>query len=218
MNSYPIFLQLKDFRCLVVGGGAVALRKVKGLLNAGALPQIIAPEVNAELLLFIEMNNLIWLRRKFEKDDTRGFQLIIAATNDKDTNAAIRLEASVAHLLVNDVSDPEGSNFHVPALVSRPPLMLAIGTSGEVPYLSHKLKEFFEDAFHPKLGDDIERLKQCRTSVIERAGNNKKLKEQLISSELNPLVDEFLCGLMLGERISESVFNSLDSEIRSPVD
>lgn len=200
MNSYPVFLQLKNFRCLVVGGGAVALRKVKGLLNAGALPQIIAPEVNAELLSVIDDNKLVWIRRKFEKEDTHGFHLIIAATNDKETNAAIRLEASVAHLLVNDVTDPEGSNFHVPALVSRPPLMLAFGTSGEVPYLSHKLKAFFEDALHSDLGDDIERLKQCRISIIERAGNDTKLKEQLISSELNPLVNEFLCGWINEEK------------------
>lgn len=200
MNSYPVFLQLKDFRCLVVGGGNVALRKVKGLLSAGSLPQIIAPEVNAELLIVIEMNNLIWVRRKFEKDDTQGFQLIIAATNDMETNAAIKLEASAAHLLVNDVSDPENSNFHVPALVSRPPLMLAFGTSGEVPYLSHRLKAFFEAALQPDLGDDIERLKQCRASIIERAGNDMKLKEQLISSELNPLVDEFLYGWINEEK------------------
>lgn len=200
MNSYPIFLQLKNFRCLVVGGGAVALRKVKGLLNAGALPQIIAPEVNAELLSIIEQNKLVWIERKFETNDTKGFQLIIAATNDKETNAAIRLEASVAHLLVNDVTDPDGSNFHVPALVSRPPLTLAFGTSGEVPYLSRKLKEFFEDTLHPELGDGIERLKQCRISIIERAGNDTKLKEQLISSELNPLVNEFLCGWINEEK------------------
>jgi len=204
MNSYPIFLQLKDFRCLVVGGGTVALRKVKGLLSAGALPQIIAPEVNAELLSIIDDNKLVWIKRKFERDDTHGFQLIIAATNDKETNAAIRLEASVAHLLVNDVTDPEGSNFHVPALVSRPPLMLAFGTSGEVPYLSHKLQAFFADALHPKLGDDIERLKQCRRSIIERAGNDMKLKEQLISSELNPLVEDFLCELMNEKRIKHN--------------
>ena len=199
MNSYPVFLQLKNFRCLVVGGGAVALRKVKGLLNAGALPQIIAPEVNAELLSIIEQNKLVWIERKFERNDTQGFQLIIAATNDKETNAAIRLEASVAHLLVNDVTDPDGSNFHVPALVSRPPLTLAFGTSGEVPYLSRKLKEFFEDTLHPELGDGIERLKQCRISIIERAGNDTKLKEQLISSELNPLVEDFLRNMAIGK-------------------
>jgi len=202
MNSYPVFLQLKDFRCLVVGGGTVALRKVKGLLKAGALPQIIAPEVNSELLSIIDDNKLVWIKRKFKTNDTQGFQLIIAATNDKDTNAAIRLEASIAHLLVNDVTDPEGSNFHVPALVSRPPLMLAIGTSGEVPYLSHKLKAFFEDAFHPELGSDIEKLKQCRISIIERAGNDTKLKEQLISTELHPLVEDFLCGLMNEKNIN----------------
>lgn len=199
MNSYPVFLQLKNFRCLVVGGGTVALRKVKGLLNAGALPQIIAPEVNAELLSIIEQNKLVWIERKFETNDTKGFQLIIAATNDKETNAAIRLEASVAHLLVNDVTDPDGSNFHVPALVSRPPLTLAFGTSGEVPYLSRKLKEFFEDTLHPELGDGIERLKQCRISIIERAGNDTKLKEQLISSELNPLVEDFLRNMAIGK-------------------
>ena len=199
MNSYPIFLQLKDFRCLVVGGGTVALRKVKGLLSAGTLPQIISPEVNAELLSIIDDNKLVWIKRTFERDDTQGFQLIIAATNDKEINAAIRLEASAAHLLVNDVTDPEGRNFHVPAFVSRPPLMLAIGTSGEVPYLSHKLKAFFEAALHPELGDDIDRLKQCRTSIIERAGNDMKLKEQLISSELNPLVEDFLRNMAIGK-------------------
>ena len=193
---YPIFLQLKNFRCLVVGGGSVALRKVKGLLRAGALPQIIAPELTAELSSLVDDNKLVWQKRKFAENDTVVFQLVIAATSDKATNALIRQEAIGAGLLVNDVTDTEESNFHVPALVNRSPLMLAIGTSGEVPYLSHKLKVLLEKKLCPDLGDDIERIKQCRDSLIERAGDNIELKKQLIISELNPIVEDFLCGLM----------------------
>jgi len=125
-----------------------------------------------------------------------GFHLVIAATSHKATNALIRQEAIGAGLLVNDVTDPEESNFHVPALVNRSPLMLAIGTSGEVPYLSHKLKVLLEKKLRPDLEDDIERIKQCRDSLIERAGDNIELKKQLIISELNPIVEDFLCGLM----------------------
>lgn len=198
---YPIFLQLKNFRCLVVGGGHVALRKVKGLLKAGALPQIIAPELTAELYSLVDDNKLLWQKRKFEANDTVGFQLVIAATNHKATNALIRQEAIAAGLLVNDVTDPEESNFHVPALVNRSPLMLAIGTSGEVPYLSHKLKALLDAKLRSDLGDDIERIKQCRDSLIERAGDNIELKEQLIISELNPLVEDFLCGMLISDKL-----------------
>jgi len=193
---YPIFLQLKNFHCLVVGGGSVALRKVKGLLRAGALPQIIAPELTVELSSLVDDNKLVWQKRKFAENDTVGFQLVIAATNHQATNALIRQEAIGAGLLVNDVTDTEESNFHVPALVNRSPLMLAIGTSGEVPYLSHKLKVLLEKKLRPDLEDDIERIKQCRDSLIERAGDNIELKKQLIISELNPIVEDFLCGLM----------------------
>ncbi len=196
---YPIFLQLKNFRCLVVGGGPVALRKVKGLLRAGALPQIIAPELTAELSSLVDDNKLLWLKRKFEANDTVGFQLVIAATNHKNTNALIRQEAIAAGLLVNDVTDPEESNFHVPALVNRSPLMLAIGTSGEVPYLSHKLKALLDAKLRSDLGEDIERIKQCRDSLIERAGDNIELKKQLIISELNPLVEDFICGMLISD-------------------
>lgn len=192
MNPYPVFIQLRGLRCLVVGGGSVALRRVLGLLDAGALPHIIAPQVCPELKLKIIQYELDWVNRCFNEGDTAGFQLIIAATNNKEANTMIRREALQASALINDVSNPSKGNFHVPALVRRPPLMLAIGTSGEVPYLSHKLKVLFEKKLQPQLGSEIEKIKRCRASIIKRARADDKVKKQLILSELNPLIESFI--------------------------
>lgn len=192
MSSYPVFLQVKHFKCLVVGGGAVATRKVEGLLAVGALPVVIAPWITEELKAFVKGNQLEWQPRVFMKGDTSDFQLIIAATNNAEINRAIRVEATFANLMVNDVSDPEGSNFHAPAIVRREPLELAIGTSGTVPYLSRKIRMFLEDKFTPEIGHKITEIQKRRAAIITKAAGDEDLKKQLQKQELDPLVEQFL--------------------------
>ena len=192
MNSYPIFLHLENFNCLVVGGGNVAMRKVKGLLEAGSRPCIIAPEICADLQAIVEKNQLVWQQRKFEQGDCAPFQLVIAATNNSEVNKLVSDEALKAKLLVNNVSDPEHSNFYVPATIRRSPLEFAIGTSGEVPYLSRKLKQLFETKLAHEISDNIDEMKNCRASIIERANGDELVKRQLLETELEPLVEQFL--------------------------
>ena len=192
MGSYPVFLQIKYFRCLIIGGGRVATRKVHALLAAGALPVVIAPEITEELRALITQNHLEWICRAYQTGDTIGFDLIVAATNSAETNGLIRMEAISAKLLINDVTDPDGSNFHVPATVCREPLQMAIGTSGEVPYLSHKIKEYFERKLDANIGDEISEIQKRRLNIIEKAAGNELLKKQLLAKEVDPLIERFL--------------------------
>jgi precorrin-2 dehydrogenase / sirohydrochlorin ferrochelatase len=197
MNSYPVFLKIKYVKCLIIGGGLVATRKVKGLLAAGALPVVIAPGVTQELNTIITENHLSWFSREYQPGDTAGFQLIIAATNSVAINQSIREEAFSAGLLVNDVTDPEGSNFHVPAMVRRYPLELAIGTSGEVPYLTHKIRDFFEHHLSSRIGEEIAEIQQRRATIIKKVANvesseKEMLKAELLRNELDPLIEKFL--------------------------
>jgi siroheme synthase-like protein len=192
MSSYPIFLQIKQFRCLLIGGGTVATRKAKGLINAGASPVIIAPEITNELKELIRKHNLDWKARIFQKGDIQGFQLIIAATNSVETNRNIRIEALASNVLINDVSNPEGSNFHVPATLRRSKLEIAIGTSGKIPHLSNKIKEYFDQKINPDIGGTMDEMITCRSSIIERSQGNESFKKELMSKELDPLIEQFL--------------------------
>lgn len=195
MNSYPAFLQIKHFKCIVVGGGNVAARKVKGIIEAGALPAILAPEFCDDLMQIIKLNNLEIIQKEFAENDTSGYQLVIAATNNKELNNAISSEALAAHLLVNNVTSVEHSNFFVPATVRRSPLELAIGTSGEVPFLSRKLKKFFESIFPANIGDDIREMKEERDAIIARAANDEILKKELMANELDPMIEKFIAKI-----------------------
>jgi siroheme synthase-like protein len=192
MSSYPIFLQIKHFKCLVIGGGRVATTKVKGLLAAGAKPTVIAPEVSENLKMCINENNLEWIPRVYRQGDTSGFQLIIAATNNVDINKAIRIEAQTANLLINDVSGPKDSNFHIPATVRQSLLEVAIGTSGEIPYLSHRMKDYFLQKLNPDIDMLLREMQRCRISIITEAANDDSLKKKLMEEKLHPLVENFL--------------------------
>lgn len=136
MVYYPVFLDLRDRDVLVVGAGKVALRKVKGLLEAGARVTVVSPEAEPEFdTLAVEMR-----RRRFQKQDIAGNLLVFAATNDRAVNAEVREAAVSAGVQVNVADAPEECSFIVPARVRNGDLQIAVSTSRRSPRLAKQLR------------------------------------------------------------------------------
>jgi siroheme synthase-like protein len=141
LKHYPIFLDLKDRPVLVVGAGKVALRKAKGLLEAGARVTIVAPEWEPEF----ETLPVRIVRRRFRASDLSGVVLIFAATDDRLANHRIGIAAKGKGVFANIADSAEECDFLVPARVERGNLQFAISTGGESPRLSAELRKKLED-------------------------------------------------------------------------
>lgn len=167
MLTYPINLSgLAQRRCLVVGGGNVALRKVEGLLAAGAQIVVVALELDKELEALIAAGKVGVARRAYEPADLEGMFLVIVATDDREVNHAVSAEAMRRGLLVNVVDDPDASNFIVPAVVRRGGLTIAVSTGGASPALARRLREQLEAQFGPEYGELIELLATLRPEIM----------------------------------------------------
>jgi siroheme synthase-like protein len=141
---YPIFLNLKGKKCVVVGGGKVALRKVKTLLNCGADVTVISPKPHAEISKLFKTKAIRLVRRNYEQGDLKGTALSIAATDVKKTNRKVAEEAKKNGTLVNVVDDPESSDFIIPSFFRRGDLSVAVSTSGLSPALAKKVRAKLE--------------------------------------------------------------------------
>jgi len=119
MSYYPIFLNLAGRRCLVVGGGAVAERKVEGLLAAGAQVTIVAPDLLESLRALVEQHSIAHVARKYKHGDLAGYALGFVATDDGATAAAVFSEARAAGIWVNSADVPSCCDFILPAVIRR---------------------------------------------------------------------------------------------------
>jgi siroheme synthase-like protein len=137
---YPIFLDLKDRPVLVVGAGRVALRKTKGVLEAGARVTVVAPRHEREF----EKLPVKLVERQFRASDLAGAALVFAATDDRLTNHRIAIVAKGRGILANIADSAEECGFIVPARVTRGDIQIAISTAGRNPRLSAELRRKLE--------------------------------------------------------------------------
>jgi len=152
MKLFPLFTDLHDRLVLVVGGGAVAERKAQALLEAGARVRVGAPELTSVLAGLRNQGRVEHLAGRFEPAWLDGAWLAVAATGDREVNAAVSEAARARRLFCNVVDDPELSSFQVPSIVDRSPLIVAISSSGVAPVLARRLRERIESLFDHSLG------------------------------------------------------------------
>lgn len=165
---YPVLLDVSRLRVLVVGGGAVALRKVRGLVDAGARPEIVSPEIHPELEALVRAYRLLWQARRYESSDVLDMSLVFAATGSAEVNQAVALDADENQIPVNVADDGEGSTFHVPSSIRRDDVVVAVSTGGASPLLARRLRERLEAVVTPGLGRAARRLAQARAEVRAR--------------------------------------------------
>jgi len=152
MQTFPLFLSLKDRRALVVGGGESAARKTELLLSAGAQVTLIAETVTGEIAQLIADGRVAWAGHGFESADLDGISLVIVATEDGPLQARVAHAAQKRCLPVNVVDRPALSSFIMPAIVDRGPITVAISTGGTAPALARKLRAEIERALPATIG------------------------------------------------------------------
>ena len=169
---FPVFLNLKDRLCIVIGGGKVAERKVENLLKVKAKIKVISPELTFKLKKLVEEGKIEWEKRKYQKGDLNSAWLVIAATNDPEVQKEIYKEAEERHIFCNVVDVPELCSFIVPSIIKRGPLIIAISTSGVSPAVARRLRETLEEL----IGEEYEFYLELM----------KNLREQILNSNLSP--------------------------------
>ncbi len=163
MDYFPIFLKLKGARVLVVGGGEVALRKIRLLSRAGAQIEVAAAEVLPEILALPGVERA---GSRFEPWRVAGCRLVVAATDDAALNRAVATAADAANVPVNVVDDPAPSSFITPSIVDRDPVLVAISTGGTAPVLARRLREKIE-ALIPETTSHLARFMQLQRERIK---------------------------------------------------
>jgi precorrin-2 dehydrogenase len=142
--DYPIMLDLTGVRVLVVGGGAIALRKMEGLLKAGADVTVVAPAVADD----IRRSAARIVDRAYESSDLEGVRLVITATDDPAVNATVAADATARGIWVNSADDPANCTFTLPAVARDGAVTVAIGTGGASPALASHLRSELEAWLH----------------------------------------------------------------------
>jgi uroporphyrin-III C-methyltransferase/precorrin-2 dehydrogenase/sirohydrochlorin ferrochelatase len=172
---YPLFADLVDRRVLVVGGGAVAERKTRALLDTGARIVVRAPTVTDGLKTLAGERRIAWQRAEFTPDALEGAWLAIAATGFGGLNRRISETAEARHIWVNVVDDAALSGFHVPAVVDRAPLQVAVSSGGQAPTLTTavraRIEQLLDDSLGPLaslLGRWRERIKRALPDAAKR--------------------------------------------------
>ncbi|MEE9370945.1 MAG: bifunctional precorrin-2 dehydrogenase/sirohydrochlorin ferrochelatase [Sedimentisphaerales bacterium] len=186
MAKYPIFLEMCGRRAVVIGGGAVAVRKAQALLSAGARLVIVAKETDDALTALCQGSNAELIRSKYSKDYLAGAVLAIAATNDAKLNRQIYKDCQELEILCNVVDAPELCDFLVPAVVKRGDLQIAIGTEGHCPAYAGHLRKRLEQSFTDKHGEFLAELETLRKHIIQDvpdAANRKSLLGQLVDDK-----------------------------------
>jgi len=194
MDWFPIFLALHDSPALVVGGGVVALRKTRQLLEAGCRVSVVAPRCDPEFQALLSENRVCWRAARFEPEMVVGHRLVIAATNDAELNRLVAASANRFGALVNVVDDPALCGFIMPAVVDRSPLVIAVGTGGSAPILARQVKAYLEALLPSALGRLADFMGQWRTKVrrgIAVAEQRRRLWERVAHG---PVAEHLFAG------------------------
>jgi len=192
LELFPVYLDVTGRSCLVVGGGEVACRKVRNLLECGASITVVAPEAEEGIRQLARNREVTWYDREFVETDLEGMFLVFSATNQEGLNEVIAELCKKRNILVNVVDDPPRCTFLVPSVVRRGPLSVAISTGGNSPLFARKLREQLEQIITREHGEFVELLGQAR-EMAKRAypddmARRRKVFEALVDSDILELL------------------------------
>ncbi|MET1253579.1 siroheme synthase CysG [Aliikangiella maris] len=205
MDYLPITVQMQGRRCLIVGGGEVAARKLKHLLKAQSQVVMLSPCFSTEVkeIALKHADSVALIGETFVPEIIKDFYLVVAATDDKFVNRQVSIAAQKQNIWVNVVDDLELSTFIMPAVIDRSPLLIAVSSSGISPVLARKIREKIEWLLPRNLGSLLERLKDLRPKIkarFERFQDKRRFSEWFIESAIND--DSVVSGS------TESLFDS----------
>lgn len=181
MGYFPFFIDIENKKCVIVGGGKVALRKIKKLLPFNPKITVIAPEICDEIK---ENNKVNILQRNFADSDIENAFMVISATDDNSLNAHIFELCQKNNILINTVDNKEKCGFIFPALVKKENLTVGISTSGKSPLYAKFLRKKIESSIDEKCDETIDILNKYRNlikSEINSEENRKKAFERILA-------------------------------------
>ena len=162
---YPANLIVAGRRALVVGGGAVAAGKARGLVAAGAVVHVVAEQVSDEVRA---IDGVTWEERPYRRGEVGSYRLGVTATDDPDVNRAVFVDGEEAGVWVNSADDPANCSFILPAVVRRGPIMITVGTGGHSPALATWLRRKFEREIGPEYEALLDILEEERMALREQ--------------------------------------------------
>ena len=165
---YPIFLNVKGKRCVVIGGGNVALRKVKALLDCEAKITLISPRPQPEIVKLSKRRTIHLIRREYEKEDLNDAVVAFACTDVKKVNHKVAEDSKKTKVLINVVDDPTSSDFITPSFFRRGDLTVAVSTGGASPALARRIRTKLEKSLGEEYAKLLSLTSEVRSALKER--------------------------------------------------
>jgi precorrin-2 dehydrogenase / sirohydrochlorin ferrochelatase len=188
---YIACLKLTGRRCLIVGGGEIALEKVEGLLACDGDVTVIAPEANDAIRELASEGSISWEQRTYAgAEDLEGVFMVIASTDDTDVNIGIYEDAERRAMLVNVVDVPPLCNFILPAIVRTGPLAIAISTAGASPALAKRIKAEISDEYgepYARLAELLNEVRGWAKGTLPTYQDRKVFFESIVNGEPDPV-------------------------------
>ena len=192
MDIFPISLKLQQQPCLIVGGGHIAYRKALLLAKAGAKIDVLAPEIDDNLLQLVQQSQGQYVQDVFSSSTAlRHYRLVIAATDNNRVNQQVFAACEAENVLVNSVDDPPHCRFMVPAIIDRSPLVISVASNGTSPVLSRQIRTQLESSIPHGMGKLAEFSGQWRAAVKQKIVNPEERRifwEELYASPLKEQV------------------------------
>ena len=165
---YPVFLNLRDRRCVVIGGGMVALQKVKMLLNCGASVTVVSPKPHPDIAELSKKKAIHLILRDYEPGDLQGATIAIATTNVEKINRRVAHEAKKNGILVNVADNLRSSDFIIPSSFRRGNLTVAVSTAGMSPAFAKKIRMRLEKSLGEEYGSLLSLISEVRSALKEK--------------------------------------------------
>ena len=194
MSYYPVFLDLRGRRGLVVGGGAVASQKIARLLRAGAHVTVVAPRAIEAIVRLAGEGRVTLRAHGYSPSDMVDIDLAVAATDDPQVNRRVSADARKARALVNVVDSPEQSSFIAPAILERGDLQVAVSTSGASPSFATFVRDCLAEEIGPEYAAALSVLRRVRERLRAEARPMEERKRILAALAAGGLVERLRCG------------------------
>ncbi len=171
VKYYPVNISLKNKKCVVLGAGIVALRKVKRLLECQAVVSVIAQEIVPQLKRLFEKKKIIFKNKKADLKDLKGAFLVVAATDDRKLNALVSAYCLKKNILVNVVDSVQECNFILPSVLRRGSLAISVSTDGVSPALAKKIRRDIQQRFGFEYAKLLSLMRKIRPEALKKISN-----------------------------------------------
>jgi len=202
---YPAFIDITGKKCLVIGGGKVAKRKVAMLLRFNAHVVVISPVIEKQLLKLGKEGKIQYFQRTYAEKDLAGTALVFACTNNTTVNSKIRKDAVRKNIPVNVADDPALCDFIVPSIIRKGDLTIAVSTSGTLPLLSKKLRQKIEEIITDVYLSYLTMIGKFRKQMIERVKD--KQKREIIMKKIEKMDMKNITPAKLASTMKKAMFS-----------